>query len=297
MSKSHLQSVSKSSSSLNSTRSEGQFLGFDKEKLYFQKWSHPKAKASLVITHGQAEHSGCYLRLVEALKELEIDIYAWDLRGHGKSAGLRGYAPHFSSYCEDFQLFLSLLTQQQNLMKNPIILLGHSMGGLIQAKTLSEHPQLPIAAQVLCSPMFGISVRVPEYKNLAATYLQQLLPKLTLGNEIDFKDLTRDMDVLSEFHKDVLRHDRISSGVYIGSKNAMSELRAKAGQIKSPTLMLIAENDPVTSSSAARDFFEKLTVADKKICAYADRKHELFNDLGREEVFADLIDFIKRFFH
>ncbi len=278
-----------------SQRSEGQFLGFDRELLYFQKWAHPHAKGSLIITHGQAEHSGCYLRLVEALKPLALDIYAWDLRGHGKSAGLRGYAPHFSSYGDDFQFFLSKLTSQQGLMQKPLFLLGHSMGALIQAKTLSEHPKLPVTAQILCSPMFGISVHVPEYKNLAATYLQQLLPKLTLGNEIDFKDLTRDTSVLSEFHKDVLRHDRISSGVYIGSKNAMSELRARASQIEIPTLMLIAENDPVTNSTSAKEIFERLPNKEKKICIYPDRKHELFNDLGREEVFADLIEYLKKY--
>jgi len=278
-----------------SQRSEGQFFGSDKSLLYFQKWSQRSPKATLIITHGQAEHSGCYTRLVEALQPLKIDIYAWDLRGHGKSAGLRGYAPSFSAYADDFQLFLRELTGQRSLLNLPFFLLGHSMGGLIQAKTLSEHPTLPVTAQILCSPMFGISVKVPEYKNIAANYLQQILPKLTLGNEIDFTDLTRDKSVLAEFHKDVLRHDRISSGVYVGSKNAMSELRARAGQITVPTLMLIPENDPVTSSSAATEIFERISATQKTLHTYANCKHELFNDLDRELVFADLKSFLNKY--
>jgi alpha-beta hydrolase superfamily lysophospholipase len=278
-----------------SSRSESHFQSFDQTLIFFQKWDAKNPKASLVITHGHGEHSSSYHRLVEALEELDLDIYAWDLRGHGKSGGLRGYAKEFTDYCKDYELFLRLLTSEKRLLSKPLFLLAHSMGALVQTKTLCDHPHLPITAQALSAPMFELSLAVPSYKERAASYLNLFLPKLTLSNGLQPTDLTRDIKVMQEYELDVLRHDRMSAGAYLGSKSVMSELRAKAGRIGTPTLIQISENDPVTSTSTAREVFEKFSSKIKFKYEYPERKHEIYNDLGREEVFEELRRFLKTF--
>jgi alpha-beta hydrolase superfamily lysophospholipase len=278
-----------------SSRSEAQFQSFDQTALYFQKWGVKNPRGSLVITHGHGEHSGCYHRVVAALAGLELDIYAWDMRGHGKSGGLRGYAAEFTDYCKDYELLLRKLTNERQLLSKPLFLLAHSMGALVQTKTLCDHPNLPIAAQALSSPMFGLSLEVPAYKDKAAAYLNLILPKLTLSNGLQFSDLTRDSKVMKEFDLDVLRHDRMSSGAYLGSQNVMSELKAKAGRISLPTLIQMSENDPVTSTAAAREIFSKLSSTKKQMIEYSDRRHEIYNDLGREQVYEDLNKFFSSF--
>lgn len=275
------------------TRSEGFFQGHENTRLYYQMWTPAQSKGHLVITHGQAEHSDCYVRLVEALAPLSWTIYAWDLRGHGRSDGQRGYVKNFADYVQDYAAFLNYL-RRESKMKDPV-LLGHSMGGLIQTTALLENSTGPAKAQVLSSPMFGVAVEVPLAKDLAALVLSKVMPQLTMGNQIVFTDLTRDPEVIAEFEKDEMRHDRISSSAYLGAIAAIENVRSNTQKIRLPTLIQIPDNDPVVGSTTTQTFFQKWGSSDKTLKEYPDRKHEIYNDLGREEVFADLIDFLKKY--
>jgi len=276
-----------------SKRSEAFFKGADDTELFFQIWEPTQSKGALIITHGQAEHSDCYQRLAQALEELSWTIYAWDYRGHGRSQGPRGYAADFTEYIQDFVSFVDFLSRETQQQPKDFVMLGHSMGGLIQLKALLDNPQWNIKGQALSSPLLGLSVEVPFIKDLAALALSKIMPQLTLFNEISFQDLTRDADILREFEGDSLRHNRISSGVYLGSLVTMAAVHQSAGQIKCPTLLQIAENDPVTDSQASRNFYKKISSVKKTLKEYSDRKHEIYNDLGREQVYADLLQFLK----
>lgn len=276
-------------------RAESFFQGSKKTRLFYQLWQPAQVKGHLVITHGQAEHSGCYNRLIEGIKDLSLAVYAWDLRGHGRSDGQRGFARDFDEYTKDFEAFLLHIRNQHDLYPEDIMLLGHSMGGLIQLKTLLDNPHWNFKAQILSSPMLGVAVEVPLYKDLAALVFSKLMPSITLGNEIKYSDLTRDEEVIKEYHSDFLRHDRISSGAYLGAVSAIETLRENIGKIKVPTLWQMPENDPIVGSHTGKKLFLKLGSQNKILKIYPDRKHEIFNDLGREEVFKDIHDFIKRF--
>ncbi len=275
-----------------SQRTESFFLAPQNSRLFYQCWEVPQPKAHLVITHGQGEHSGCYERVAQALGDLSVNIYAWDLRGHGRSQGPRGYARHFHDYVQDFQSFLQHLKTEKNLYPKDLILLSHSMGGLIQLMTLLDNPHWIFRAQVLSSPMLGVALQVPLVKDIAALVLANLWPQLTLHNEIEITDLSRDPNVLKEFDLDVLRHHRISSSVYLGAVTSIEVLRHKMDQIKIPTLWQIPEKDPVVGSENSRAMFRQLGSAAKTLCQYTNRQHEIYNDLGREEVYQDLRNFL-----
>ena len=187
-------------------RSESFFSGYDKTKLFLQKWTSIEAKLTVLITHGQGEHSDSYNRLIHGLDLLfpsRFNFIGWDLRGHGKSQGIRGYAKDFDEYVLDFQCFLESVQKQPELQKKPVVLLSHSMGGIVQACDLSEKVHLKdlIKAQILSAPLFGVAVNVPEWKDRGANVINKLLPKLTLGNEIKNSQLTRDLDVIREFEQ------------------------------------------------------------------------------------------------
>lgn len=276
-------------------RSEGYFAGYQDAKLYFQKWEPESPKGTLIITHGHGEHTDCYQRVVDALSDLQLRMIAWDWRGHGRSDGTRGYAEHFNNYCHDFEIFLKKLQEDTKITSQPIFLLAHSMGGLIQLKTVLSHPKWQFAAQILSSPLLGISVPVPAYKQLGAYVLINVLPKMTLWNEIENAQLSRDPAVQLEYDKDVHRHGRISAGVYLGSLDAMEFVKSRAEKIVIPTLLQVPENDPVVSTAAGREVINRAQCSPKVIKIYPDRKHEIYNDLGREEVFADLKAFLSGF--
>lgn len=262
----------------------------DGVSLYYQKWHAKKANGCLIITHGHGEHSDSYLRIVEALKSLPLDIYAWDLRGHGRSEGQRGYAPSFTHYIDDYAHFVSHLDEQFNIFSHKVFVLAHSLGGLVQIRGLQNNPQWKIQAQVLSGPLLDVSVDVPLVKDVASLVASKIFPRLTLGNEIKNEDLSRDKSVLEEYDQDVLRHQKMSPGVYLGFiENSML---AKKFICPIPTLVQIAEHDPVVSSSQIIAWSQKQKTEIFKLKVYPDRKHEIYNDLDRELVFSDLIQFL-----
>jgi alpha-beta hydrolase superfamily lysophospholipase len=275
-------------------RAESFFLGPKKTRLFYQLWEPSQVRGHLLITHGQAEHSGAYQRLIDGLKDLSYAVYAWDLRGHGRSDGQRGYVGDFTDYTKDFEAFLHTLREERNLYPEDLVVLGHSMGGLIQLKTLLDNPHWNFKAQILSSPMLGVAVEVPLYKDLAALVFSKLLPNFTLGNEIKYEDLTQDPEVLGEYTTDFLRHDRISASAYLGAISAIETLRSQIWKIKTPTLWQIPEHDPVVGSDPSRDLFQKLGSSQKLLKIYPNRKHEIYNDLGREAVFADIHEFLNK---
>lgn len=274
------------------TRNEGFFTSQDDHRLYYQVWKPNSPKGALVITHGHGEHSDSYHRLVEALAPLSLTIYGWDLRGHGRSDGQRGYAKDFNYFVSDLHNFYQFLTDQQAFQKQPVFMLGHSMGGLIQTLAMIENPQWNVQAQILSSPMYGIALDVPIVKDMAALLMAKVFPKVTMGNEIQNQDLTQDQQIHTEYDKDVLRHNRMSPGVYLGSLMAFEKVRTKSNLIQVPTLVQIPEVDPVVSSDVTRDIFKKLGASEKVLKQYPNCRHELYNDIYRSQVYSDLSEFI-----
>lgn len=271
-------------------RNEGYFKGYKNESLFFQSWQKKDPEINVIITHGMGEHSESYSRLIKYFESnCNVSFFTWDLRGHGHSDGKRGYADNFNDFVYDMEIFLkeTFKTFQFNA---PVVLLGHSMGGLIQNKFLLTNPEkFPIKAQVLSAPLMGFSVAVPPIKDKAARILNSLLPKMTLDNELENTMLTRDPDVLAEFEKDHLRHNLISSGIYLGMMDSFNMVMARAKEISLPTFMQVAENDPVISTSRAIEFFETISSSNKRVIVYGDgARHENYNDIHRQTVFQDL---------
>lgn len=284
------------------TKSEGFFLGNQNHKLHYKIWKNNlESETLLVITHGQAEHSDCYTRLVESLSILPIHILGWDLQGHGKSEGQRGYAQNFSDYSKDFQELLKFISADNFISYKNLILLGHSMGGLIQISSLVEleaQRKLPIKlkGQILSSPLLGFSVDVPFFKDIAALISARAFPRLTLFNEIEFSQLTEDEHVIQEMKKDTLRHNKISPTVYLGSIEKIEWLRVQKRCLSMPTLLQIPEVDGVVDSQASPKILQKLCsngmLVQKK---YSSKGHEIYNDLERDQAFKDIIEFLNQF--
>ena len=142
-----------------------------------------------------------------------------------------------------------------------------------------------------------LSMSVPLIKDIGAIILKHYLPTLTLHNEINDHELSRDASVLDEYRKDVLRHHKINAVAYLGAKLTQKFVFARASQIQGPILMLLSEADPIVSSPKNKSLFELIGSSKKVMKIYPDRKHEIFNDLGRAEVFADIKKWIKTTFN
>lgn len=274
-------------------RHEGFLQGHDHTQLFFQVWENPEATGTIIIHPGQGEHSECYNRVVEAVKDHRWSVWCLDARGHGRSDGKRGYAANFEDYVRDYKIFLRKVLADSRVTGKPVVLLSHSMGGLIQLKTLIDEPDVKVTAQVCSAPLLGLALPVPPWKSNAAQLMNRIYPKITMWNEIRNEQLTRDLDIIREFEHDVLRHDSISPGVFLGFQPAWEYVRQNAAQIKTPALFQLPEKDPVVSTEASLDVFAQLGTSAKELKVYGDgARHEMYNDIHRQTVFKDLNDYL-----
>jgi alpha-beta hydrolase superfamily lysophospholipase len=264
-----------------------------RQKLFVRGWTPEGAKASVFLTHGQAEHSGCYGRLVQCLTKAGYAVWAWDLRGHGKSDGKRGYVAGFGDYVTDFvQTFKFVKSQMPS--DQSVFMISHSMGGLIQTRALIENTDLQFQAkaQVLSSPLFGLAVKVPLLKEKAARVLAKVAPKITMFNEINYSVLSHDPEMMSEYKNDPLRHDQVSPTVYMGMLESFEILGKGASKIRMPTLLQQAGADQVVSRSAAERVYAQFGSTDKEVRIYEGLFHEIYNETARDRVFNDLLAFL-----
>lgn len=272
-------------------RFEGQFKGPDQTELFFQTWNPDKmpARGVFVITHGLAEHSECYATLAKTLSEDGWQVFAWDMRGHGRSEGKRGFVKNLSFYVDDLEVFYKTVAKEAG-GKN-IVMFGHSMGGLVTLRFL-QSKRVKFAALVLSSPLLGLKMQVPRLKEAAARIAVKWLPTLTMYNEIKYSDLTRDEEMIKAYEKDNLRHDKISPGLFLSMLENFPLAMQNAGEIQNPVLMQISGEDKIVSPEAAREFYDKLPGKKNQLEIYPDSYHESYNDLDREKVVADLKKFL-----
>ena len=280
-------------------RSEGHFTGEQDTLLYYQHWhAEVEPTATLIITHGMAEHSDAYARLVAGLNIPNLEIYGWDLRGHGHSEGRWGVVRHFDDFSKDFVRFVNLVSEQRG-HTGPLFLLGHSMGGLVNLHalfnpTFQAELNSKVTGLVLSSPLLEVALKVPMLKEKAGRFFSDYLPNFTVANELNFDDITRDRTIVKEYEKDTLRPDRISLKFYVSLTEVMALTKGQAEQLTLPLLMQVAGNDKIVSARAAQIFFEKCASQDKHLIVYDEFYHEIYNDLGRERPYHDLTSWLIR---
>lgn len=267
---------------------ETYFKSKDSTKLFFQSWEAPQPDYGILITHGQGEHSGSYHHLVEGFASENCSLYAFDLRGHGKSDGIRGYAKSSFDYLNDYEAFLNFVLELPNKPKK-LFLFAHSMGGMIQLlcqtqDLFSKQYKHEFAGQILSAPLTGVAVAVPRWKTEAAKVLNSVFPQVTLGNEITDQMLTHDPQMWQAYKKDPLRHHKISSGVFLSFFEIFQLFDQQSEKIELPTLLMLPENDPVVSSPKSAELFERFAASDKTKVIFPDAYHELINDTCRDQV-------------
>lgn len=267
-------------------------------KIFYQKWTpadsvdiNPKTKKVLLITHGQGEHCGAYNRVVDSFKDSSLTIYAWDLVGHGRSEGKRGFIADFQHHIQNFIDIMNFVIQSENCK---ISLLGHSMGGMIQLAAVTQ-PNFSfdkIDKVVFSAPFLDVAKPVPLYKDIAAIAIGKLFPKITLPDGIENSMVTQDPIVHLEYNKDVYRHHWMSSPTYLGVIKESLRVRNEKHQFPVPTFFQLPQEDPVVSTPVTVKFIDSLNDKNISLKIYENRRHEIYNDFRREEPLADLKNFL-----
>lgn len=253
-------------------------------------WTRPNPRGVVVVSHGFGEHGGCYRHVAEALgPALEVDFVAPDLRGHGRSPGRRGVVGDYEDLVSDLRAAFAWAGRARRGL--PRFVLGHSNGGQL-ALRLALEGDTGLAGLVVSNPSLRLATRVPGYKLRVGRFLRRHAPRVTLSAKLPVEMMTRDPEMQREHRVDALRHSRISAPLFFGMIEGGAELLRRAGAIATPALMLVGAADPVTDPEAARRFFDDLGAADKTLMIYPRMLHEPLNEVGREQVFADIVSWL-----
>ncbi|MBI3324429.1 MAG: lysophospholipase [Candidatus Omnitrophica bacterium] len=256
-------------------------------RVFYRCWRPSETRATVMLIHGFAEHSGRYASLAQALGQRQIAVLAPDLRGHGRSDGGRGDVANFEQYVTDLQ---GLLEQLALPGEAGLALVGHSFGALV-----AIHWALREAGRfrTLClqSPLLEIAFPIPGWKREIARRLRPIWPTLRLPSGIDPRWVSRDRAVVEAYRRDPFVHRVISLRAYLAMTEAMRQALAAAPQLTPPTLLVYGEDDHIVSTAACRAFFERLT-CQKRLVSYPQAFHELHHEPVRNAVIDELARWI-----
>ena len=256
-----------------------------------------RSVGSILLVHGLGEHSGRYREFAEQLNGWGYDVHRIDLRGHGRSNGVRGHVNEFSDYYRDLDAWLVRLESGGELKKDiPCFLFGHSLGGLISYLYLSQRKAPPLSVKIsgliLSAPAFGL---LPGLKTLVESSLAKRVPEffrsLQMPSGIRSEQLSHDDEVVRLHKADPLVHSWATPGFYVELTAAIKSLPKTVDRLAVPLLVMLAGKDKVVNTATAEKFTARLSEANpglvtKKV--FHGFFHEIFNETKRERVYREL---------
>jgi alpha-beta hydrolase superfamily lysophospholipase len=248
-----------------------------------QRWDNDAARHVVVLAHGIGEHVRRYDHVADALVDAGAVVYAPDHYGHGESDGEQGLADDIEVMVTDLVAVARDAVEAHPGL--PLVLVGHSMGGLIAVRT-AQRGELPLDALVLSGPFLGN----PGFEPLLTMDPMPDVP-------VDPSLLSRDERVGEAYAADPLvYHGSLRQESLRGLFAGVAEVEA-GPRLSMPTLWLHGAEDGLAPAEVSRAQLERIRPEVFEEHVYPGAKHEIFNETNRLEVIGDLVDFVDRTVH
>lgn len=263
------------------------FVASDGDNLAIQDWPLELGRTLrgvVLLVHGLGEHAGRYDHVARRLNEWGFAVRGHDQYGHGESDGRRGGIPTETRLLDDLVDIVDS-TRARMHIDTPLILLGHSLGGLVAARFVALTLR-SIDGLILSSP--ALDPGLSAFQKLLVAVLPRVAPNLCVGNGLQVDYLSHDPKVVAAYRADRLVHDRISARLARFIANGAAPVSAMAPEWRVPTLLLYAGADRLVNPAGSRAF---AAAAPKKVVSahcFESLYHEIFNELDAEPVFAEL---------
>jgi len=298
---------------LEANRKSGNFLSFDDTNLFYEYYINPQEKASIVISHGFCEFTAKYEEVVYYFYQEGFSVFLLDDRGHGYSDRLvedkgRVHVNSYNDYVLDLHTFITTIVMKNSLQKK-LVLFAHSMGGAIGTLYLEQYPDVFNCA-ILSSPMLEMNLG----KNPSFLVWLALLYARISRNHKEYVRGHKGFDGIPIFDKSSClskaRYDYIfakrlqdtnyqtyggTCGWTLASMKALRKLHKNAFKVKTPILLLQAENDTVVKPGGQNEFCKK--AKNTKLVVIPDSKHEIYNAerKTREVYYREIFEFIDNY--
>lgn len=260
----------------------------DGTNLVVMDWPLEKGpvRGVVLIVHGLGEHAWRYDVLALELNSWGFAVRAYDQYGHGESMGQRGALPSDDRLLQDLA---EVVDESRARMhdETPLIVLGHSMGGLVAARFVSLGMRR-LEALVLSSPVLDPGLNI--FQKLLLAVLPPLAPNLRVGNGLNPEFISHDAQVVARYKADPLVHDRISARLAAFIAKGGPATIACAAQWALPTLLLFAGDDKLVNPAGSRAFSSAAPADVVTTHCFETLYHEIFNEAqpDREQVLTHL---------
>lgn len=267
-------------------RTEASFTGGRGLRIAWRSWlPSGRPRALVVVVHGAGEHGGRYEHVAAALVAAGYGVYGLDHRGHGRSEGKRALIERVDHAVADLDQ-LVVLARDAN-PGAPVVLLGHSMGGLIALRYALAH-QDRLAGLILSGPLAAIE-DVPAALRMVGRLLSTLAPGAPLI-AIDPELVSRDPAVVAAYRSDPLvHHGKLPARTAAEIADAVERFPSTVGDIHLPTLVLYGTADGLCPPHGSVMLGERIGSSDVTVKAYDGLFHEILNEPERAVVLEDVV--------
>jgi alpha-beta hydrolase superfamily lysophospholipase len=238
----------------------------------------------LVNLHGLGDHSGLYPNLASYIPGQDIALYAYDMRGNGRSPGQRAYLRSWREFRDDLGAFVGRVREWEGDL--PLFLLGNSLGGLVVLDYALDHAA-GLAGVIAAAPPLG-RLSVPPVLMALGRLMSRVIPRFSLQVGMDLTGLARDPSVRDTVLADPYFHRRGTARLSTEVTAAIARVHQRAADLSVPVLILHGSADRMVPPEGSRSFFAKLHHVDREFREYPEAYHALFADLNHAEVLGDL---------
>jgi alpha-beta hydrolase superfamily lysophospholipase len=291
-------------------------------EIYTYKWIPDESvsiKGVVQIAHGMAETAARYERFAGMLTDNGYVVYINDHRGHGKTAkkvenlGILAEESGFKWLVEDVHKLTEIIEKENPSL--PIFLFGHSMGSFITQKYIMLYGKRLKGAILSGSNgkqgmmlNLGLFVAKGEIKKHGRNAKSLKLNKMSFGsfnnafkpNRTEFDWLSRDNVEVDKYIKDPFCGSLFTAGFFYDFLNGLKEIENKENLMlvpkEIPIYIFSGDKDPVGKAGKGVDklinSYKKCEVKDLTYKLYKDGRHEMLNEVNREEVMCDVISWL-----
>jgi len=257
------------------------------DKFYFHHWQRASPQAVIVLVHGLGEYCERYEWAASQFVEQGYAVLGVDLPGHGKSALRQGHVRSFSEFLDAVD---EQISRAESLYPGvPLILFGHSMGGLVIVRYLQIRKRpASVRAVLLSSPSLQTANPISGTQLRLAGLLSRVWPTFLQSAGIRAENVTRSPEIRVFYASSDRVLHRFSVRLLTEFFQAMDAAIAFPTRIDVPILVAQAGEDKLVSVATNRAFVDNLVAADKQYKVYPDCYHELLNEPERETIFAEM---------
>lgn len=260
---------------------EWDFTG-ERERITAREWPAGSPGWVALLAHGYGEHIGRYEYVADRLRRHGAVVHGPDHMGHGRSAGERVLVPDFEDVVTDLRTVEEHARDRHPGL--PVVLIGHSMGGMIAARYAQRYGE-GLAALVLSGPVLG------TWGPITALQGVEEIP----DTPIDTATLSRDLSVGETYAADPLVwHGPFKRATVEAFDRCLSAISTGGRLGALPTLWVHGDADELVPLDATRAGVEEIRGDDLTEILYPGARHEVFNETNKDEVLGDVTAFAAR---